>query len=481
MFNGGPAPLVKKTSDDEEEMVRISADDLWTAEQIGLSAYGEQAVEKMWELWTHYGAARADGIPESPKEQEERYRTNGNSESFDLQPGLPQHQFRAPDVIVTCGMDYLVRTWEPQSFQALQKFEGHTNFVTVVEPYRGDMLISSSDDNSLRVWRLGDAEWGELVWTIWVSFQGIKSMCVLPGHRVATGSLDFYFRVVSILTGEILHTNTLHYDTGPDNNYWQEEGCGQVWSILHLRFNIVVTASDDTTLRFWDIDKWEPIGPAHSGHFGWGDDIGAKSKFAQTFAPVWKLITLGDGGNRIASSSYDRTVVIWNTSDIHNVHTIRTLRGHENSVISLVLLDKEHLASCSGDNSVKIWNFDTGACLHTIPTHGFPNCGIRIDGDRFAIGGGDCSIRLYNWKEKRDELGEGGFYAHEFSVQWMSRVFFEDADDSNFIDPIMYRTTLDYRKTAWEATFGLEYQKQMSITAQQWQAKRTNPDVFRQN
>lgn len=454
--------------------------DIYTAGKIGLDSYGDEAVDKMWEIWSRYGACKQDGVPETPQQQSDRYETAGKMDVVDLQPGLPKYQFRRPDMVLSSGMDYLIRTWDPQTFEQLQKFEGHTNFVTVVEQYHNNMLISASDDNSVIVWKIGNSEWGELVWRIWVSYQGIKSMCVLPGHRVACGSLDFYLRIISIITGEILHKNTIHYDYGPDNNYWQEEGCGQVWSLLHLKYNIMVTASDDTTIRLWDIDKGELLS-THVGHMGWGDDIGAKSKFAQGFAPVWKLIHLGDGGDRIASSSYDRTVCIWDTSDINDVKMLRTLRGHDNSVISLGLLSKDVLASCSGDNTVKIWNFDTGALLHTIKTHGFPNCCTRLDDERFAIGGGDCSIRVYNWKEERDEMGDGGFYAHEFSVAWMTRFYAEDADDSKFIEPIMYRSTLDYQKTAWEATFGHEYEKQMSVTAQIWQNKRTSTDVFREN
>jgi len=336
--------------------------------------------------------------------------------------------------------------------------------VTVVEPYHGK-LISASEDRSLRIWNLGDSEYGELVRTIWVSYLALKSLCVLPGQRAACGSTDMFLRVISLETGEILHKIDEHATKGPESNFWQEEGCGMVLGLLHLRENILASCGDDTTVRFWDIDTARCLG-VHVGHLGYGKDIKSKYRFSQTYAPVFRLLHLGDGGDHIASASYDRMIAIWDVSDLESVRVVRRLKGHGNSVTNLCLLEKGILASCSGDFTCKIWNFETGECLHTIQTHGHPTCAVRLDSNRMAIGGGDASIRVYDWRNGKDLMGPRGFFAHEFIINWMTR-FYEEDSESQWLEPMMYRTTHPL-SSAWEATYAPEFQANMTVDALRW-------------
>ena len=63
--------------------------------------------------------------------------------------------------------------------------------------------------------------------------------------------------------------------------------------------------------------------------------------------------------NILASGSSDESIKIWN---IDTGECIRTLTGHTNSVYSLQLLANNKLASGSSDATIKIWNVDTGEC-----------------------------------------------------------------------------------------------------------------------
>src|SRR5208282_3964702 len=67
---------------------------------------------------------------------------------------------------------------------------------------------------------------------------------------------------------------------------------------------------------------------------------------------------------RLASASYDNTIKIW---DAASGACLQTLEGHSRSVMSVAFShDNKRLASASGDNTIKIWDAASGACLQTL-------------------------------------------------------------------------------------------------------------------
>jgi WD40 repeat protein len=63
----------------------------------------------------------------------------------------------------------------------------------------------------------------------------------------------------------------------------------------------------------------------------------------------------------LASASFDNTVKIW---DINSGKYLQTLEGHSDLVSSVTFShDSIWLASASDDNTVKIWDISSGKCL----------------------------------------------------------------------------------------------------------------------
>ena len=67
--------------------------------------------------------------------------------------------------------------------------------------------------------------------------------------------------------------------------------------------------------------------------------------------PIWSLAGLPDG--TLASGSWDDTIKIWDTN---TGDCLKTLTGHTDSIISLTVLSDGTLASGSNDKTIKIWN-----------------------------------------------------------------------------------------------------------------------------
>ena len=68
----------------------------------------------------------------------------------------------------------------------------------------------------------------------------------------------------------------------------------------------------------------------------------------------------------LASGSYDNTIKIWDTN---TGNEIRTLKAHTDYVRSLVVLNNGYLASGSYDNTIKIWDTNTGNEIRTLKGH----------------------------------------------------------------------------------------------------------------
>ncbi len=72
-------------------------------------------------------------------------------------------------------------------------------------------------------------------------------------------------------------------------------------------------------------------------------------------------------GTKIVSASWDNTLKIW---DANTGSCLQTLTGHTDDVSSASYSpDGTKIVSASGDNTVKIWNANTGSCLRTLTGH----------------------------------------------------------------------------------------------------------------
>ena len=77
-----------------------------------------------------------------------------------------------------------------------------------------------------------------------------------------------------------------------------------------------------------------------------------------------RSVVISSDGRAIASCSDDQTVRLW---DIGTGECLRTLQGHTNRVESVAFrLDGQALASGSYDETIRLWDVRTGECLKTL-------------------------------------------------------------------------------------------------------------------
>lgn len=84
--------------------------------------------------------------------------------------------------------------------------------------------------------------------------------------------------------------------------------------------------------------------------------------------PIQELLVtlIKPNGNTLISGSDDQTLKLWNTN---TGQCLRTLQGHTKAVWSITFSPNgEIVASGSDDGTIKIWDVETGACLNTLTT-----------------------------------------------------------------------------------------------------------------
>jgi len=109
--------------------------------------------------------------------------------------------------------------------------------------------------------------------------------------------------------------------------------------------------------------------------------------------------------------SFSHEIKLWNVNDIlaredrkiseEHVLLVRTYDGiHSNSILSAVELQTSGVvASGDADSLVKIWNSDTGECLHTLLGHLDWVSGLKeLDNGLLVTWSHDHTIKIWNWK-----------------------------------------------------------------------------------
>ena len=110
-------------------------------------------------------------------------------------------------------------------------------------------------------------------------------------------------------------------------------------------------------------------------------------------------VAVSPDGKTIVGGSWDNSVRIW---DAQTGALLRTLQGHEDSVINeavsvAVSPDGKTIVSGSGDHTVRIWDAQTGALLRTLQGHHGRVYGVAVSPDgKTIVSGGDKTIRVWD-------------------------------------------------------------------------------------
>lgn len=292
--------------------------------------------------------------------------------------------------VVSAGHDRRVLVWSPEAVQPIdfkslaagddvapprfRSFEGHTDAVRSVEfSPDGSLLLSSSQDNTVRVWE-------------YVSGQGLKTFrghggrvqaaAFLPdGKRILSASQDHSAREWSIdgneeirtLQGRVLDG---HSDAVLSAAYSQDQ-------------QQIVTASRDRTARTWNTKTGEPGLTLSEGH-------GYLASTAVFFP----------GGRRLLTAAVDNTARIW---DVGTGGQLLRLDGSGRSAAATLSHHGDWVATGGDDKSAQLWDATTGQRLKKLEAHLAEVTALAFSPDDRLLATGDAKghVKLWNIDEGR--------------------------------------------------------------------------------
>ena len=139
-----------------------------------------------------------------------------------------------------------------------------------------------------------------------------------------------------------------------------------------------VSASEDKTLRVWDLDSGRVL-HVLEGHS----------------ESVYRVAVTPDG-KRAVSASRDHTMRVW---DLDTGHAQRTLEGHSDVVCDVAVTpDGKWAVSASGDHTLKVWDLDNGYVLRTLEGHSDSVFGVSVtpDGKRAISASADHTLQEWD-------------------------------------------------------------------------------------
>lgn len=289
---------------------------------------------------------KLDNLADKSNDGDTKMENNENSlEEKESQPSLELvgHEKRVARVafhpngkyIGSASYDLTWRLWDVQVGRELLVQEGHAKDIFSIKFHPdGSLCATAGYDSIARLWDLRTG----------------RSIMSLIGHVKPIYGLD-------------ISSNGYHVATG------SADGTVKIWDLRQQRqiFSIPAHTNLVSDIQFFQGSRTRR-GTKFNGVVGlYDEDLDTLEKLADTDDTQAQLNVLSDSGSFLVTSSYDRTVKIWN-ADTWSL--VKSLQGHTDKVMSVDIVGgacpsssndqagQIYIASSGWDRTVKLWAKD---------------------------------------------------------------------------------------------------------------------------
>jgi WD40 repeat protein/serine/threonine protein kinase len=340
----------------------------------------------------------------------------------------------SPDgqLLLSSSQDNTVRLWDFAAGTVLQTFRGHDSWVrqAVFVP-DGRTLLSASHDDTVREWSIAGYE--ELR-----SLQGRR----LSGHADAVLAAAFSPDQLSVVTASRDRTARVWDARTGAERVVLEEGHSFLASTA-LFFDggrKLITAAVDNTARVWDVttgtqlqrfdrtgraaaaaispdQKWLLTGGAEKQAQLWDLSTGERVQSYPDHKGEVTAVAFSADGSQVVTGDAKGNAVLWNRA---TAERLKDFKGHTRRIAGIAFSPSgERLLTASGDKTVATWDIATGKEL-TASTLKHPDgvlaLAVTADGKRAVTSCGDQRVRVWNLETAQEEHAFGPFSGLVYSL-----------------------------------------------------------------
>ncbi|MBN3942085.1 serine/threonine-protein kinase [Nostoc sp. NMS9] len=277
--------------------------------------------------------------------------------------------------------DKNIKLWDLNTQKVLASLSGHSHAVkSVAFSPDGKILATASDDKTIKLW---EVETLKEICILLGHSHAVKSVAFSPdGQILASGSWDKTVKLWDVNTGTEICTITGHQL--------------QVNSVAFSpQGQLLASASYDRTIRLWQI----PVLEGSQREF---QNRPCYSLLSTLSGHAWAVLTVAfsPNGKILATGSDDNTIKLW---EVNTGQLICTFVGHSWSVVAVAFsADGETLLSASCDKTVKLWRVSTAEEIATLSGHVDSVSAVAVSKvtQLIASGSRDKTIKLWQLVEQ---------------------------------------------------------------------------------
>ncbi|MGV0103150.1 Protein kinase domain-containing protein [Nostoc sp. DSM 114160] len=291
----------------------------------------------------------------------------------------------SPDgqTLASASDDKNIKLWDLNTKKVLASLSGHSQAVkSVAFSPDGQILATASDDKTIKLWQV---ETLKEICTLWGHAHAVKSVAFSPdGQILASGSWDKTIKLWDVNTGREICTIAGH-QLKVNSVAFSPQG------------QLLASASYDRTIRLWQIPT---RGRGAGGRLAPLPDF--PSLLGTLSGHAWAVLTVAfsPDGQILATGSDDNTIKLW---EVNTGQLICTLVGHSWSVVAVAFTaDGETLLSASCDKTVKLWRVSTAEEIVTLSGHVDSVSAVAVSKvtQLIASGSRDKTIKLWQLVEQ---------------------------------------------------------------------------------
>ncbi len=285
--------------------------------------------------------------------------------------------------LASASDDHQVKLWDVATGECLQTYLGHTFSVNaVVFSPDGQIIASSAQDSTIRLWRTFPGNLSPEIQTL-VGHNGrVWSIAFSPdGRTLVSGGEDLTVRLWNVATGECVAE-------------WSAHTAWVRFVAFSPNGKTIATASYDRSIKIWDLSHTKI--PNFSKKSGICQQLGICTHTLTGHQQPVSAIAFSPDGQQLVSSSFDKTIKLWDTN---SGKCVKTLLGHRNRIWTVAFHpNARQIASGGDDNHTKIWDLERERCIKTIVGHTNAILSVNLspDGSYLASGNEDTTIRIWS-------------------------------------------------------------------------------------